>query len=834
MLTAGIDSVTGTSGNDTIIGNNADGKALTLSSFDQINGGAGVDTLQISLAGAIDTTALLNTSIQGVEVARLVSATGAITTNTTQWAGLQTLQTTNSGAAQTVTAAATTDVTATVGAQADNNIAVTGGKNVSVTATGVVVGTTTVTNAAGEVTVSSTGAAMADGAEATKQTQGLITVTGGTKVNVSSLGSVTGGSNDAGDALTLSAVTVNGGANTAEVTVTQTAAQTRVAGADGRAAIVNGAVTITDANAVTAAADTIATVTLNNYANSTVQSGALSTLNLSGTAGTLGVNTTVEGANQTATTLALNLNGLSGTNTLTLGSASGNSSYTTVNLNASTAASNLANIASAGTAITALNISGDAALTLGNQAGLAATAAIVSTNSAGVTLSTALGTTQSFTGGAGNDTITLGANHNTNITMGAGDDTVIYGGALAATRTVSAGEGRDTIQMTSAQANAASGSAVFNNTFSGFEVLRVSDQLASTVNLVGINGVSNVVLAAGANAGALNGLASGGTVRYLGGGSGDLTVNVANAVFSTTDVLNVELANTTSTNFDTLNAADVETVNISAADAAAAGSAAVVHSLTLNAAAATTIRVSGNNGLDLTGSTSTAVTLFDASGVVGNGTADTAANLAVIFVSGNNTANASVTIKGGAGNDALTGNAANDTFDLTAGGSDTVTFQATRALNGLDTVLGFTAGNVSATGQADVLNLAAGGAVVLQDANGGADGLIFNTATATADLVFGGVGGIAANSAVQIITGTATLDTSMVRTASTAQNGELIVGDNTTTFVLQAAAANSTSFRLYRVFDADNDINAVSASVELIGVVNMTNTFGDIVAANIS
>ena len=133
-------------------------------------------------------------------------------------------------------------------------------------------------------------------------------------------------------------------------------------------------------------------------------------------------------------------------------------------------------------------------------------------------------------------------------------------------------------------------------------------------------------------------------------------------------------------------AANVERVNITLADAGLVATtplatAATIHTLELTDAAATTVTITGNNGLTVTNTAgNVAITTFDASGVVANDTAltatalatvDTAANLAVTFVSLNVTTTAAVAITGGAGDDTLTGAAAIDT--ITGGvGNDTL------------------------------------------------------------------------------------------------------------------------------------------------------------------
>jgi S-layer protein len=323
------------------------------------------------------------------------------------------------------------------------------------------------------------------------------------------------------------------------------------------------------------------------------------------------------------------------------------------------------------------------------------------------------------------------------INMGAGNDTVTYGGAAStatgAKGSVEAGDGTDTIIMTTAQADAVDASSVFNASFKGFETLRISDAHTTTVDLDGVNAASKVILRAGSNGGTLTNLVSGGTVDVVGQSAGNLTVNVKGALVGASDTLNVNLQNTSAiTDARTLTAANVETVNIGVADAAVApalGTAAVIHTLTLAATEATTVTVAGNNGLTLTNTGNTKITNFDASGVVGNSTAatpgvaattDSAANLAVTFASANTTASAVVTITGGAGNDTLSGNASKDTINGGAGvdritggaGQDTLTggagadvfvFEATdSAYNAIDVITDLSAADSIVYGSADV------------------------------------------------------------------------------------------------------------------------------------
>lgn len=721
---------TSTAANDTITAGDIAGAAVWTTG-DAINGGAGTDTFNVITNGniAVPTAA----TVTNVETMNATSG-GTVTLTATGFTGLTALNTTGVGGA-TVTAAATTDVSVTDTAMVtttDAGIAINGGKNVTATLTAanattdadptaeIVVGA--VTAAAGTVAVTLTGA-YADGAN---NAMSNIAVTGGTTVGVTTKAGLTAAQTVAQAAdttnftITQSAVAVTGDANTTAVTVTQDAAVAEVnsTGINGKIGIVNGAVTIADKNsASTTAAGTLTTVTLNNYGDSTINSGALNTVNLSGKGGKLGI-TTGSLTTPAVTTLALNVNGLAYVNAGTNNAITVDADIKTLNITSSTAASTINSLVANGA--TTVNVSGDAALTLTGQT-LGAVTAINVTNTAGASFGTALATGVTFTGGAGADSVILSDAFTKAITMGAGNDTVTVGGTTIGTGgSVAAGDGTDTIKMTSAQAATFDDNATFNTKYTGFEVLEVSDALgAVTLNLAGINNVSTVVLAAG-GAGAtsiLSNLASNGTVK-LTADSTAFEVQVKDATFGATDVLNLNLSKAGILAAGTVTAAGVETINITAADASTAtgGSAAVIHTATLTANEATKVTVSGNNGLTLTATGSTKVTTFDASGVVANGTAgqDTAANLAVTYTSLNNTAAANVTITGGAGDDVLTGGAAKDTI---TGGA------------GADTVSG-------GLGQ-DTINTGNGRDVIKVASNSDADVATSDSTTAAADVING-------------------------------------------------------------------------------------------------
>ena len=405
----------------------------------------------------------------GVEIVNLTVDAFSITLDTTTslagFGGLTTLSTTNTGAAQTIKTAATVDVTVNGSAQAATAIAVDGGKAVTVNTTGVnaaggtiaVGGTTAATAAKGAVVISDTDQAMANGV-----TAGTIAVNGGTTVSVTQLN---GGSGLAvNQTATQGAVSVTGTADTTKVSVIQsgnvTAEAASAASANsqnvfaGLKGNVAGAVTIADLNAGTQLAATITEVTLQNYGVSTISSNKLATLTLSGTGvsgagtalttGTLGLTDGL--TTPTVTALALNLGGGF------LGTIN-DASNKFVTVNANMTASTKLN-AFTDTALKTLAISGTGVLTLVNTN--AALTSVTVTGAAGfsgslvgtgVTSFTAANTTanntvaltatsQSYTGGTGNDKVTITADATQVITGGSGVDTLALGAVAGATFTL--------------------------------------------------------------------------------------------------------------------------------------------------------------------------------------------------------------------------------------------------------------------------------------------------------------------------------------------------------------------------------------------------------------
>jgi S-layer protein len=847
-LTTNIDTFNGTSGNDTFNSINEINDNMffyyggfsspTLSTLDTLNGGLGVDTLNIAHTDFIDTTNLVGVSISSIEVANLTSA-NYINTNTTTWAGLETLNLKAVGTT-IATAAATTDVTAT----GSNTITVNGGNNVTATTTsGLTIGNTTA--AAGAVratataaatagtqaidggssqTVAVVGAALAAGQTGSAVTLGAVKATTGavnvTVANTSSAAETTvastggiirvdGGStvtvnqsmeSTAAAALTIltgsdtvtltqGAVDINGKASTTSVTVNQSAARTGSNSATaGISAIVAGDVTVDDVNNTSSTdAGKITTVTLNNAGAATINSGALTTLNLAGTlttvnAGTLGALTTA--AN---TALAVNLNGAVSTGALTI-----DTDIKTINITASGTANTLADLINA--SATAVNLAGASALKITANT-LAAGAVITSTNTGGVTLTQALAVGQQFAGSAssGNDVITVGAStvaHNT----GAGNDKVTVTAAMGTGGSINAGDGdADVLVMTGTLAATLDDTTVFNGTVSGFERLELTD--GATVNLANIDGLNHVTLSTAAQTTVLQGATSGATL-VLSAAQTSSTVTLATPS-GTADVLNVTLTNNATTNYGTVVATGFETVNFTATETGTFTTNTIdTATVTLTNADAKTITVAGNANLALT-HTDTALTSLNASANLRGGVTFTTGALA-----------GAATLVGGAGINSIDAKAAVAAVTITGGAlADTLVGSATRGstLNGgagNDVLTGGAAADVINGGEGTDTFVFSSANVVEQAGSGTTDGAVINLSAnaISAGSVFTNTGGqgvgsflsgtqtsVASNTATYLFSNESSTNASVIDTLSSIEN---VTGTDKADYIIGSAGAN--------------------------------------------
>ncbi|RPE73134.1 hypothetical protein EDC62_0845 [Tibeticola sediminis] len=475
-------------------------------------------------------------------------------------------------------------------------------------------------------------------------------------------------------------------------------------------------VTVSDA----ATTDTLASVSIDgNSGAATITSDALTSLSLANT----NQNATVTAA---AGTRTLNVT----VNNVTGGAAIQDNTATAVAITGSSKASSIGLTAAAATS---LSFAGDAAVTLTAAPG--SVTGITSTNTAGVTITTALGTGVSFTGGDGKDKVEVGATTKT-IDMGKGDDTVVITTgvtALGSGGSLKGGDGTDTISMDADDAATATASSTFANSIDGFERLDISGAAgaAVSVNLANLDNIADVRVSAniGQNL-TLDNLATNGTVTWTTGQTAgtSTTINVAGAASNSSDIINLAISNTASISAQTVTVANVETVNLNTDDSAATPSGTIAHTLTLDAANAKTLNVTGDAGVTLTLSAgSTALETINTSGVTKGAVSVTTVGTGSVTLTGGDTnttfnastvgATKSATIVTGAGNDTITGGAGDDTINA-GNGTNSITGGSGKDImtggTGVDTYV-YTAATDSQGTKVDVITnfqVGAGGDVI--------------------------------------------------------------------------------------------------------------------------
>lgn len=293
----------------------------------------------------------------------------------------------------------------------------------------------------------------------------------------------------------------------------------------------------------------------------------------------------------------------------------------------------------------------------------------------GVTVDGKLANTAAFTGGAGNDTITLGASTQAH-DMGAGDDTVKITEALGKGVSINGGDGIDTLEMTT---NIAKDFRV-GDAITGFETLKLTTG-TDTVDMDNFGDINHVI--AGSQAATIKNIDSNGTIEFNDNGAAmTVTVKDADKADNTSDVLNVTIADDGDVTVQKLTVDDVENINITADDTdLVTGATAATHTLTLAADKATSVTVSGDAKLTLNlDAVSTAIKDINASENTGGLTVDLGSTLKGVTVTGSS---ADDTITMGIGN-TVTGGEGKDTFIATAATDATVSFS---------TIMNFEAGD---------------------------------------------------------------------------------------------------------------------------------------------
>lgn len=350
----------------------------------------------------------------------------------------------------------------------------------------------------------------------------------------------------------------------------------------------------------------------------------------------------------------------------------------------------------------------------------------------------------------------------------------------------------------------------------------------------------------------INNLASAGTFELTGAITAASTVAVKDAASGTSDVLNIKLNGANQlVNTAALTVANVETINIQATDSAAdtttLDNPSAASTILLNAAAATKIVVTGNHGVDFTGSTLTKVVELDASGVVsvGDAAGATAATIATVgaVTFSSVVDNKAVTVTTGNGADVI------NVSSINGVSADSIAFLATGVTASTITT---GEGNDQITGSTgkDVINAGAGNDIITGGAEadqltGGAgnDKFVFAAATDSTLAKMDVITGFSANTYGQGTAGAA--DVNGATTDTTKWTGDVLDFDSITTMTKIAvgiytnaadatvflqnngtntadtlgAALDSTTGNLYIDLNSDGTVDSV---IQLAGVTTLT------------
>ncbi|MYN39734.1 DUF4214 domain-containing protein [Duganella sp. FT109W] len=206
-LTTGIDTIVGTQSND-VFNATPDGSNNTFTALDKLDGGAGIDTLNIvtstgTLAGSAGAT------VTNIEIVNITSGNAITAADISSFTGVTNLNVVSGGAISGVKAAATADISVANGL---SSVAVDGGKNVTINAAGAVnVGAATA--AAGDVKVTTSAAGSVTikgaGAETANVFSGAINFVNGTTVNATAVNAVSAADRKAHASALTAATTAN-------------------------------------------------------------------------------------------------------------------------------------------------------------------------------------------------------------------------------------------------------------------------------------------------------------------------------------------------------------------------------------------------------------------------------------------------------------------------------------------------------------------------------------------------------------------------------------------------------------------------------------------------
>ncbi len=547
-LTNSVETLTGTSGNDTfnaIVDTTGATVLSTLNSGDSINGGAGTDKLNVTYTGTTGNPVVDLTSVEQVYLRPLVNTTQSAAT----WTGVEQIWADRSavGSTLTVNNVASKDVVFGLNqVQGDNSVARSEVQTVVVTnaATGAVsfLGQPVAASANADTPALTVTKIIADAAaiigtwNGANPTRELLSITAGptatsltlTYANTEGDVAVVATATSAGVTFAESVETVKGAAaaNTVELTAGVVASQLT-----GTTDKLNLAVV--DSGRVEQVAATESVAAIYSYAQVAATAGyeqlavtatgtKASAIDANGVGAAL---TTLEIAGSQAVEVLVNNTALK---TVTVTNTAGS----TVSLAGSTQN------------VTATLAGGNDALTTGSGNDNITASAGNNTINAGTG-------NDVVTTGAGNDTITVGAG-SVNVNAGDGNNVVIVAG-LDKTDVIKSGAGTtDVLGLTVTNAVAASANdtagAELRATYSGFETLRITDAITAQTVEAGRLGFANSVQINGAVTGAatLNGIANGATITVNTAAASDwtggtLNIGMTDAATNSNDQLNVNL-----------------------------------------------------------------------------------------------------------------------------------------------------------------------------------------------------------------------------------------------------------------------------------------------------
>ena len=782
VLQADVTKSTDTTGNDTF-----NATLTTLNSFDNINAGAGTDTFNFADSGGTALfaipAAVTFAGFENVVVSRTNTGTttGAFAiTNSTFGSGVKTLSYTEASAGTAMTGA-----TASVTLASAN----------AVTVAAVGAGTfTTVAVIDTDATSTTTQGSTLNTVTVTKANNAVsINGNGVTTVNLDTIGALTTITSAAG----ARALTVNAAGTGAITGLTDAQATTVTLNQAGDQAF--GALTVAKATAINVNATAAATT---NATTATIAGAIATALNVGGThAQTL---TVTNAANPLLAKITV-----TGSGGVALGDLSAVGALTSVDTSGAT------NVASA---------AGAANATVAN--------------------SVQLGVNTAFTGGAGSDTVTVGATTKA-INLGTGANNAIVSVTALGTGGSITGDGNDTLTLgdANAQTLSAAGAAqtAFKTAVTGFSTLALGTLAGNTTidtsSTTGFGNFTTVTLTGAAQTVTLANLATGSTVKVTGANTGVTTSGSLGA--NATDSLTVELISTAAAqaaNFGTLTTPNLTNLNLVSSGSAAANIGGV-STLAVADTSLKVLNVSGTNGFALgTLTGTTGLTTINAGGLTG------AAGIAVVTAA--NQFATTITGSSGTAADTINAAAALNTVNITSTTTGLATYTgASGAFVNTITRTGTGASTIVTGSGNDVITLGSGTNSVTAAA--GADQININHGTATnvTTLLYGintsitSATGANMDTVNNFLSGTDKIQLLQGASGTGSLNGITLVAGNTAAAMLANVADTTSVGTVANVYTAlsttlNNVANAFAASTAGAGtIVARTVTFANGAAA---